>query len=157
MSDPRLQAGAPAAAPAADGAAGEPRRPRPAGQEHQHHAGHHHRHPGVRLHRRQVRRAAHEEPPPRVRHRARRLLPHLLLEELGAPAAHLRHSAGSSLTAVNVREEMRDASHAATIGCTIVGVYKLFFFFFNKRKLKLNISFSPDFTSSSRVSNKFSN
>lgn len=130
MSDPRLQAGAPAAAPAADGPAGEPRCPRAAGQEHQHHAGHHHRHPGVRLHRRQVRRAAHEEPPPRVRHRAGRLLPHLLLEELGAPAAHLGHSAGSGLTAVKVREEMRRFTRTRpTIGCTIVAAYKLFFFF----------------------------
>lgn len=97
MSDPRVQAGAPAAASAADGAAGEPRCPRPAGEEHQHHAGHHHRHPGVRLHRCQVCRTTDEEPPPRVRHRAGAVLPDHILEELGAFTAHHRHAAGSRL------------------------------------------------------------
>lgn len=157
VSDPRLQAGAAAAAPTADGAAGEPRRSRPAGQEHQHHASHHHCHPGVCLHRRQVCCAAHEEPPSCVCHRARCLLPHLLLEELGAAAAHHRHSAGSSLTAVKVHEEMTDASHAATIGCTIVAEYKLFFFLKKKIQTEHRFFLILLYFQPRCVSNKFLN
>lgn len=136
MSDPRLQTGTAAAAPAADGAAGEPRRSRPAGQEHQHHAGHHHRHPSVRLHCRQVCRTAHAKPPSCVCHCSRCLLPYLLLEELGAAAAHHRHSAGSSLMVVKVHEEMTDTSHTAPIGCTIVAGYEQFFFSSKKQNKK---------------------
>lgn len=97
MSDSFVQAGAPAAAPAADGPAREPRRPRPAGKEHQHHAGHHHRHPGVRLHGRQVCRPADAEPPPRGRHNPGGLLFDHILEELGPSAAHHRQDAGAGL------------------------------------------------------------
>ncbi|XP_049578371.1 transmembrane and coiled-coil domain protein 3 isoform X1 [Syngnathus scovelli] len=92
--DARIQAGVPAAA-AADGATGERRRPRSAGPQHQHHAGHHHRHPGVRLHRRQVRRPAPEEPPPRGRHLAGPLPPRRLLEEPRAPALCHRPTAAA--------------------------------------------------------------
>ena len=96
MSDAGLQAGA-AAAAAADGAAGEPRRARAAGQEHQHHAGHRHRPPGVRVDRRQVRRAAHAQPAPPGGHRAGRVLPGRVLAELGPPAVCVGEDAGAGL------------------------------------------------------------
>ena len=96
VSDAGLQAGA-AAAAAADGAAGEPRRARATGQEHQHHAGHRHRPPGVRVDRRQVRRAAHAQPAPPGGHRAGRVLPGRVLAELGPPAVCVGEDAGAGL------------------------------------------------------------
>lgn len=98
MSDTSVQAGAPAAA-AADGPAREPRRPRPAGEVHQHHARHHHRHPGVRLHRCQVRRSADEEPAPRGRYRPGSLFFDHILEELGPFTVRHRQVTGSCLMA----------------------------------------------------------
>lgn len=97
MSDARVQTGAPAAAPTADGPAGEPRRPRLSGEEHQHHAGHHHRHPGLRLHRCQIRRSADEEPVPRGSHPPGGVLSDRLLEELGATAVRAGEVAGACL------------------------------------------------------------
>lgn len=98
MPDPRVQAGAPASAAAADGPAGEPRRPGPAGEDHQHHAGHHHCHSGVRLHRCQVCCSANEEPLSRGSDRPGGVFSDHILEELGPVAVYHRPVIGAHLT-----------------------------------------------------------
>lgn len=97
MSDSRVQTGAPSAAPAADGPAGKPQRPRPAGEDHQHHAGHHYRHPGLCLHCCQVCRPADEEPVSRGSHRPGGVLFDRVLEELGPFTVCYRQVVGTSL------------------------------------------------------------
>lgn len=97
MSDSRVQAGAPPAAPAADGPAGKSQRPRPTGEDHQHHAGHHYCHPGLCLHCCQVRRPADEEPVPRGSNHPGGVLFDRLLEELGPFTVCYRQVVGTSL------------------------------------------------------------
>lgn len=94
MPDASLQAGAAATAAAADSAAGAHRRQGAAGQVHQHHAGHRHRHPGVRVHGGQVRCPAATQPPPRGAHVRHCGATGAAVEELGARA--VRCGAGSS-------------------------------------------------------------
>lgn len=96
MPDAGLQAGTATAAAAADGAAGAHRRQGAAGQVHQHHAGHRHRHPGLRVHGGQVRRAAATQPPPRGAHVRHCGIAGTAVEELGARA--VRHGAGGPAT-----------------------------------------------------------
>lgn len=86
MSDTSIQAGAPAAAAAADGAGGEHRRQGAAGEVHQHHAGHRHRHLGLRFHGGQVHRPAAAQPPAHGAHLRGRVRAGAAVEELGTLA-----------------------------------------------------------------------
>lgn len=97
MSDPCVEAGA-AAAAAADGSAGKHRRQSSAGKVHQHHAGHRHRHPRVRLHGGQVHRTAAAQPPPLGAHLRGRVRAGAVVEELGAPAVRFGTIAPPTLT-----------------------------------------------------------
>lgn len=98
MSDPCVEAGAAAAAAAADGAAGEHGRQSAAGEVHQHHAGHRHRHPGVRVHRREIRGAVATQSPPPGAHLRGRVRVSAAVEELGAPAVRSGATAPAPLT-----------------------------------------------------------
>lgn len=97
MSDTSVQAGTPATATAADSPAREPRCPSSAGEDHQHHVGHHHRHPGVCLHRCQVCRSTDEEPVPLGGYLIGTLLFDHILEELGPVTICHRQGAGPCL------------------------------------------------------------
>ena len=111
VSDTSVQAGAAAAAAAADGPAREPWRPSLAGEEHQHYAGHHHRHPGVRLHCCQVCRSADEEPAPRGRYLPGSLFFDHILEELGPFTVRHRQAAGARL----IVERARSKQHCSNV------------------------------------------
>lgn len=80
--DSRVEARAPAAA-AANHPAGKHGRQSAAGQVHQHHAGHRHRHPGVRVHCGQVHRPAAAQSPPLGAHLRGRVPASAAVEELG--------------------------------------------------------------------------
>lgn len=124
VSDSCFQVGTPAATAAADGPAREPWRQSPAGEDHQHHAGHHYCHPGVRLHCRQVCRSADEEPVSCGGYLPGGLLFDRILEELGPLTVRHRQVIGACLIVTEHKLtwmlSVVRIGLSERIGCTIV-------------------------------------